>query len=45
MEEITKQVGKSADVVANLGKRSDEIGQIVDTISNIAAQTNLLALT
>jgi methyl-accepting chemotaxis protein len=27
-----------------LGERSKEIGQIVDTISNIAGQTNLLAL-
>jgi len=37
-------VSESAQVVANLGKRSKEIGQIVSTISGIAAQTNLLAL-
>jgi methyl-accepting chemotaxis protein len=30
--------------VANLGERSVQIGQIVDTISGIAGQTNLLAL-
>jgi methyl-accepting chemotaxis protein len=30
--------------VADLGKRSDEIGKIVATIDDIAAQTNLLAL-
>jgi len=44
MKNITEQVGASAEVVGNLGKRSDEIGQIVGTISSIAEQTNLLAL-
>lgn len=44
MKNITEQVGASAEVVGNLGKRSDEIGQIVGTISAIADQTNLLAL-
>lgn len=44
MKNITEQVSVSAQVVGNLGKRSDEIGQIVETISGIAAQTNLLAL-
>ena len=41
---IEKQVTKSAEVVGTLGKRSEEIGTIVDTISEIADQTNLLAL-
>lgn len=41
---IQKTVNHSAQVVGNLGERSKEIGQIVDTISGIAAQTNLLAL-
>jgi len=41
---IEKTVTGSADVVKNLGERSKEIGQIVDTISGISAQTNLLAL-
>ena len=44
MDHIAKQVYHSVDVVGNLGKRSDEIGEIVKTISAIADQTNLLAL-
>lgn len=44
MEHIESTVNTSAKVVAELGERSKEIGQIVDTISNIAGQTNLLAL-
>ncbi|MCR5757149.1 MAG: methyl-accepting chemotaxis protein [Selenomonas sp.] len=44
IQQIASQVASSAQVVASLGKRSDEIGAIVDTISNISAQTNLLAL-
>ncbi len=44
MKKISRQVNSSAEVVGNLGKRSDEIGQIVNTISEIAEQTNLLAL-
>jgi len=41
---IEKTVTTSAQVVAKLGERSKEIGQIVDTIAGIASQTNLLAL-
>lgn len=44
MKNIAEQVSSSAKVVGELGKRSDEIGQIVETISGIAGQTNLLAL-
>ena len=44
MEHISKQVYNSVEVVGNLGKRSDAIGEIVKTISSIADQTNLLAL-
>lgn len=44
MMRLEQTVNTSADVVAELGKRSKEIGQIVDTISGLAAQTNLLAL-
>ena len=44
MTHIEKTVNDSAQVVSELGERSKEIGQIVDTISNIAGQTNLLAL-
>jgi methyl-accepting chemotaxis protein len=41
---IEQTVTNSALMVAKLGERSNEIGQIVDTISGIAGQTNLLAL-
>ena len=44
MSNIEKTVTNSAQVVAKLGERSKEIGVIVDTISGIAGQTNLLAL-
>ena len=44
MNNIAAQVNTSVEVVGKLGKRSDEIGEIVKTISEIADQTNLLAL-
>ncbi|WP_346355560.1 methyl-accepting chemotaxis protein [Azotosporobacter soli] len=44
MAKIEQTVNSSAQIVAKLGDRSKEIGQIVDTISGIAGQTNLLAL-
>jgi methyl-accepting chemotaxis protein len=44
MLKIEQSVNASAVVVAKLGARSKEIGQIVDTIAGIAGQTNLLAL-
>ena len=44
MGTIEQTVTESAKVVAKLGERSKEIGQIVATISGIAGQTNLLAL-
>ncbi len=44
MLQIEQTVNNSAQVVAKLGERSKEIGQIVDTIAGIAGQTNLLAL-
>lgn len=44
MSHIENTVINSAQVVTNLGERSKEIGQIVDTIAGIAGQTNLLAL-
>jgi len=44
IQSIETTVAYSAKVVAKLGDRSQEIGQIIDTISNIAGQTNLLAL-
>ncbi|MDU4959097.1 MAG: methyl-accepting chemotaxis protein [Sporomusaceae bacterium] len=44
MTQLEQTVNASAGVVAELGARSQQIGQIVDTISGIAGQTNLLAL-
>ncbi len=44
MQQIQDTVTTSASVVSRLGDRSKEIGQIIETISAIAAQTNLLAL-
>lgn len=44
MASIEQTVNASAQVVINLGERSKEIGQIVNTIAGIAGQTNLLAL-
>ena len=44
MNSIEKTVDSSAQAVQTLGARSQDIGQIVDTITGIAGQTNLLAL-
>lgn len=44
MRQIESTVDSSAQVVKELGARSQAIGQIVETISGIAGQTNLLAL-
>ena len=44
MDRIEHMVSTSADQVDTLGHRSEEIGQIVETIVNISGQTNLLAL-
>lgn len=44
MAKIAEQVKRSAQTVENLGSRSEQIGQIVGTIEDIADQTNLLAL-
>ena len=44
IKQIEKSTEHSSKVVTTLGERSNEIGQIVDTISAIAEQTNLLAL-
>jgi len=43
-DEINKAITKSADTIAALGARSEDIGKIVDVIDDIAEQTNLLAL-
>jgi methyl-accepting chemotaxis protein len=44
MNRIAERVKKSAQTVESLGGRSNEIGEIVGTIEDIADQTNLLAL-
>lgn len=44
MGRIMEQVSATAATVDSLGQRSDQIGQIVGTIEDIADQTNLLAL-
>ncbi|MBA4383524.1 MAG: hypothetical protein C0410_02190 [Anaerolinea sp.] len=44
MQSIKAKVGASAEKVEEMGRRSEEIGKIVETIEDIASQTNLLAL-
>ena len=43
-EEINGSIKRSADTIAALGGRVEDIGRIVDVIDEIADQTNLLAL-
>ena len=44
IKHIEQSTTESTKVVTALGERSQEIGEIVDTIAGIADQTNLLAL-
>jgi len=44
MENIKSKVGLSAQRVEEMGEHSEQIGVIVETINEIAAQTNLLSL-
>jgi len=44
MGAISESVTRAAELVRLLGVRSEAIGQIVDVITGIAAQTNLLSL-
>ncbi len=44
MQEIQKVVGESAQVIEALGRKSEQIGDIVNVITGISEQTNLLAL-
>ena len=44
IKQVAGTVKKSAELMSSLGQRSDQIGQIVNVIKDIAEQTNLLAL-
>ena len=44
MNRIAQKVQHTAETTSSLGERSDQIGQIIGTIEDIADQTNLLAL-
>ncbi len=44
MAEIQLVVGQASDTVEELGKLGEKIGAVVETIDDIAEQTNLLAL-
>ncbi|HET9961022.1 MAG TPA: methyl-accepting chemotaxis protein [Nitrospiraceae bacterium] len=44
MQQLSEAVSNSATIISELGKSSDQIGEIVRTIEDIADQTNLLAL-
>jgi methyl-accepting chemotaxis protein len=44
LQDIGRTTEKTMEIIGNLGKRSEEIGSIVEVIDEIADQTNLLAL-
>ncbi len=44
MHTISQAVASSAECVTELGKRGEQIGEIISVINDIADQTNLLAL-
>jgi len=43
-DDISRAITRSADTIAALGSRAEDIGKIVNVIDDIAEQTNLLAL-
>lgn len=44
MQQISQAVVQAANIITTLGRSSDQIGDIVNVIEDIADQTNLLAL-
>jgi len=44
VQEISRTVSESSQLIISLGERSKQIGEIIDVIKDIADQTNLLAL-
>lgn len=44
MKSIEHKTGESAEIIAELGESSFEIGKIITVIAGLASQTNLLAL-
>ena len=44
VQAISETSGETTTAIAGLAEKSEQIGQIVETITGIAAQTNLLAL-
>lgn len=44
MQKMSAQMEESSQVVGTLGERSKEVGKIVEAISSLSEQTNLLAL-
>lgn len=44
MNKISQSVNRSANTISVLGERSEQIGEIIKVINDIANQTNLLAL-
>ena len=44
MEDIKKGVVELSDIINNLGRRTEDIGKILNVIDDVADQTNLLAI-
>ena len=44
LSRINDSIGSSAGIIADLGRRADDIGKIIEVIDDISEQTNLLAL-
>jgi len=44
LSRINNSISSSAEIIAALGQRADDIGKIIEVIDDLAEQTNLLAL-